>query len=239
MKLVKQDRNGSRTPADVERRYQLGVIPSVKEDVENIKDEIVVDSFLSTTSTRAVQNKVITENLNKKVNKVTGKGLSTNDFTDEYKNMIDGTYKQGHTHANKDVLDDITSTKVNEWNNKTNLTQTTLYKSSTGSIGDITFSINPAIFKYIDIEFGNSSNIYGVQRVYDPVGKDVSLSMASSSASSLAIRTETITIKTAGITRGSKNKLVINSSNAVTMTTSANVTDADKLIIYRVVGYNF
>ena len=215
MRLLKQDKNGSRTPADIERKYQLGVIPNVKEEVESIKDEIVVDNYLSTTSTRAVQNKVITENFNKKVNIVKGKGLSTNDFTDEYKNMIDGTYIQSHTHTNKDVLDGITNTKINEWNNKTNFTQTTLYKSNTGEIGDVHFDINPVIFNYIDIEYGNVSNVYSVQRVYEPIGKDVSLSISSSDSSSLTIRTETIQINTSGITRGSKHKFVVNNSNAV------------------------
>lgn len=239
MRLLKQDKNGSRTPADIERKYQLGVIPNVKEEVESIKDEIVVDNYLSTTSTRAVQNKVITENFNKKVNIVKGKGLSTNDFTDEYKNMIDGTYIQSHTHTNKDVLDGITNTKINEWNNKTNFTQTTLYKSNTGEIGDVHFDINPVIFNYIDIEYGNVSNVHSVQRVYEPIGKDVSLSIASSDSSSLTIRTETIKINTSGITRGTKHKFVVNNSNAVSTTTSESITDSDKIIIYRVVGYNF
>ena len=57
--------------------------------------EITVDSALSGTSTNPVQNKAIKTELDKKVEKVDGKGLSTNDFTDAAKqqlaNLVAGT----------------------------------------------------------------------------------------------------------------------------------------------------
>lgn len=74
------------------------------QDLNSIKDKInelvegsnsgsgttiTVDSSLSTTSTNPVQNEVITEELNKKVNSEAGKGLSTNDFDNEYKLKVD------------------------------------------------------------------------------------------------------------------------------------------------------
>ena len=49
---------------------------------------IVIDSALSTTSENPVQNKVITNALNNKVNAVTGKGLSTNDYTNAEKASV-------------------------------------------------------------------------------------------------------------------------------------------------------
>ena len=49
-----------------------------------------VDASLSSTSTRSVQNKVITAALNNKVDKVTGKGLSTEDFTTVLKTKLEG-----------------------------------------------------------------------------------------------------------------------------------------------------
>jgi hypothetical protein len=49
-----------------------------------------VDSILSTTSTNPVQNKVITTALGSKVDTVTGKGLSTNDYTTSEKNKLAG-----------------------------------------------------------------------------------------------------------------------------------------------------
>ena len=49
---------------------------------------IVIDSALSTTSENPVQNKVITNALNGKVDKETGKGLSTNDYTNAEKASV-------------------------------------------------------------------------------------------------------------------------------------------------------
>ena len=48
----------------------------------------------------------------------TGKGLSTNDFTDTYKDNVESNTSARHTHSNKSVLDGISSTDVNNWNNK-------------------------------------------------------------------------------------------------------------------------
>lgn len=51
---------------------------------------VTVDSALSTTSTNPVQNKVINTALANKVDKVSGKGLSTNDFTTAEKTKLAG-----------------------------------------------------------------------------------------------------------------------------------------------------
>lgn len=56
--------------------------------------------------------------INSKVDKVTGKGLSTNDFTDAYKDKVDANTSARHTHSNKSVLDGITSAKVTAWDDK-------------------------------------------------------------------------------------------------------------------------
>lgn len=50
-----------------------------------------IDSALSATSTNPVQNKIINTALGNKVDKVSGKGLSTNDFTNELKSSYDET----------------------------------------------------------------------------------------------------------------------------------------------------
>jgi hypothetical protein len=47
-----------------------------------------------------------------------GKDLSTNDFTDEYKSNVDSNTSARHTHSNKSVLDDISSSDITNWNNK-------------------------------------------------------------------------------------------------------------------------
>ena len=118
----KQDRNGVRTASDVERRHKLSLIEPTAEEVNRLKDDIVVDTQLSTTSTHPLENRVITQNLNNKVNKETGKGLSTNDFTNEYKNSLENSSSNSHTHSNKEVLDSITSEKIEIWDNASNYT---------------------------------------------------------------------------------------------------------------------
>lgn len=56
------------------------------------------------------------ELLSGKVDKVSGKGLSTNDFTTAYKNNVDSNTSARHTHSNKSVLDGISSSEVANWN---------------------------------------------------------------------------------------------------------------------------
>ena len=69
--------------------YQFNVDTSKYEPLCNFEtdedDTIIIDSELSLESENAVQNKVITAALNDKVDKVDGKGLSTNDYTDSEK----------------------------------------------------------------------------------------------------------------------------------------------------------
>lgn len=107
MKLPKQDKNGARTPTDIERRYKLGVLDEIGNSEERI------------------------ENLEKyKVDKVSGKNLSTNDFTNGYKNQVDENtlarhthdktdedfteaVENSHTHSNKALLDTYNQTNAN------------------------------------------------------------------------------------------------------------------------------
>lgn len=69
--------------------YQFNVNTSMYEPLCKFEtdedDTIIIDSELSLESENAVQNKVITAALNDKVDKVDGKGLSTNDYTDSEK----------------------------------------------------------------------------------------------------------------------------------------------------------
>lgn len=63
---------------------------------------IVVDTNLSDNSTNPVQNKIIKAGLDSKVDKVNGKQLSSNDFTDEYKAKIDSAL-QSYTETDPTV----------------------------------------------------------------------------------------------------------------------------------------
>ncbi len=110
---LRQDRNGVRTAVDVDRRYKK--VPAEMEEVKEIVGQFEVDSKLSTSSTNAIQNKVVTTALNNKVTKEAGKGLSTNDFTDQYKTNVDDNTVARHIHNNKNVLDSITTEKIEIW----------------------------------------------------------------------------------------------------------------------------
>lgn len=66
-------------------------------------NKTVVDAALSATSTNPVQNKAVNTALNTKVDKVDGKGLSTNDFTTAEKTKLDGV----EAGANKTIVDSV------------------------------------------------------------------------------------------------------------------------------------
>lgn len=111
--LSRQDRHGSRTSEELRRRYQFQDINYTKEEINKLKMELVTDDHLSNVSTNPVQNRIVTQALNNKVNKENGKGLSSNDFTDEYKQKIDSSTTNTHTHSNKELLDTYKQTESN------------------------------------------------------------------------------------------------------------------------------
>ena len=78
--------------------------------------------------------------LSEKVDKIAGKGLSTNDFTNTYKNSVDSNTIARHTHTNKTVLDGIVSSDITNWNGKQNETDNSLNttnKTITGAINEV------------------------------------------------------------------------------------------------------
>lgn len=87
-KLSKQDRNGVRTALDLERKYRFKNIGENKKNIENLEKKTVVDSELSATSNNAVQNKVITNELNE-INNSLIKKVSE----EEVQNMIENSIK--------------------------------------------------------------------------------------------------------------------------------------------------
>ncbi len=85
------------------------------EGIATGANKITVDSALNSTSTNPVQNKVINTALGNKVDKVSGKGLSTNDFTAAYKTKLDGI-AEGATNITVDEA--LSSTSTNPVQNK-------------------------------------------------------------------------------------------------------------------------
>lgn len=91
------------------------ILSTLNEKIENLdlSDlEINVDSTLDSSSKNPVQNKAIYDALNNKVDKVDGKGLSTNDYTNTEKEKLNSIKKVATTGdyndlINKPVIQDI------------------------------------------------------------------------------------------------------------------------------------
>lgn len=111
-----------------------------------------------------------------KVDKIDGKQLSTNDFTNIYKTNVDDNTNARHTHDNKTLLDDIENSDIENWNNKlssddnaSNVTvdfseSSTLSNIITGeSLKIIMGKISKAISDIIS-HIGNKSNPHNVTK---------------------------------------------------------------------------
>lgn len=99
--------------------------------IETGANKTVVDSSISSTSTNPVQNKVVNTALSNKVDKVSGKGLSTNDLTNTLKSNYDAAYTHSaSTHAPTDAEKNVivgiqkngTDVSINSSTRKVNIT---------------------------------------------------------------------------------------------------------------------
>ena len=96
-----------------------------------------------------------------KVDKEPNKGLSTNDFTNEYKQEIDRSVKSIHTHSNLNLLNTINTNDLNNWNNAYNtiselINPAQLYNNEEGSNEDII--LTSTNYQYIFIIYGNETD---------------------------------------------------------------------------------
>ena len=86
------------------------------DSIAESANKTTVDSVLSSTSTNPVQNKAINTALGNKVDKVSGKGLSTNDFTGTYKTKLDGIAEGANNYslptANNSTLGGVKTTST-------------------------------------------------------------------------------------------------------------------------------
>ena len=103
-----------------------------------------VDDALSTTSTNAVKNSVITAALNNKIDKVTGKDLSTNDFTTALKDKLDSLSNTSYSPATESTDGLMSSTDKTKLNNIEEGAQ-----KNTVSAADIT-AVNTALDLKVD-----------------------------------------------------------------------------------------
>ena len=112
-----------------------------------------------------------------------------------------------------------------------------VYENSAGQTGNIPFLNNIINADFIDIVFSNNSSIYDVKRVYNPVGKIISLTLGSCSATSFTHRTQTYTVGSDSMVAGTCHKYVLNSAGALTVTNNASIEDSDKLKVHKVIAY--
>ena len=103
------------------------VLTLANEDVINIPVGELVDEYYADGTTIELKdvNGKLTFNVKNGVyqEKQTGKGLSTNDFTNDYKSNVDENTKNRHSHTNKSVLDSTTASFKTK--DKTNLDSNT------------------------------------------------------------------------------------------------------------------
>lgn len=69
------------------------------------KSDVGLGNVDNTSDANKPVSNATQEELDKKVDKVSGKGLSTNDFTNTYKSNVDANTSARHTHGNKEILD--------------------------------------------------------------------------------------------------------------------------------------
>lgn len=103
-----------------------------------------VDDTLSTTSANAVKNSVITAALNNKIDKVTGKDLSTNDFTTALKDKLDSLSNTSYSPATESADGLMSSTDKTKLDNIEEGAQ-----KNTVSAADIT-AVNTALDLKVD-----------------------------------------------------------------------------------------
>ena len=89
-------------------------IPSKTSELINDSNYVADSDYKHTDNNYTTTDKNSVATIGNKVDKVEGKGLSTNDLTDELKADYDDAVLQAHTHNNKDILDNTTASYTTE-----------------------------------------------------------------------------------------------------------------------------
>lgn len=125
--------------------------PPIDVEITYYKNKVDLSFVQSLEALMAVHNNSNGAHANlfeQKVDKTAGKGLSTNDFNDDYKNQVTTTYAQVHTHSNKTILDNttvsFTTTHVNQITSNTSAITTLNAAAVTSNAFAATLSNNIA-----------------------------------------------------------------------------------------------
>ena len=89
-------------------------IPSKTSELINDSNYVADSDYKHTDNNYTTTDKNSVATIGNKVDKVEGKGLSTNDLTDELKADYDDAVLQAHTHSNKTILDNTTASYTTE-----------------------------------------------------------------------------------------------------------------------------
>ena len=142
----------------------------ITEEIELVKANYVTISGLSETLSSYVTTTNLTEGLNTKVDKVSGKGLSTNDFTTEFKSKLEGlsnyddtAVKNSISTLSSNVADAIAYTSyVQGVNTVTSLTNIPVDKrlviASISGNGSLTLKTTPSVGREVHVIIKNNSS---------------------------------------------------------------------------------
>lgn len=93
-------------------------------------------------------------NIKNAVQKESGKGLSSNDFTDDYIHQIERNTKNRHIHGNMSVLNNLSSEDIDKWNA---LQDTEIYTLFEGDSTTAELSDEPTNYDMVAIIYGNGT----------------------------------------------------------------------------------
>lgn len=149
---------------------------SVKNNTPNINvssggKKITVDSELSATSENPVQNKAVTAALADKVDKVSGKELSSNDFTDDEKGKLAGLpTSQELTSVFEQKINKVTAVDENSTDTQYP-SALAVYYSSLG----VEARINAKLYEYVSKKTDSTNDISTAEpaAAYYPTAKAV------------------------------------------------------------------
>lgn len=204
------------------------IIPTAFE--KYIKDSIYIKN------NHDIYEELINEDIKHKVDKVAGKGLSTNDFTNTYKTKLDGIT----TGANKTTIENVlTSTSTANalsaaqgkvLNDKIN--GTVLYSNANGTTGTVTLNSNKSNFKYIDLFATLDEKEIYVRLVVQTTNTTRLRDSFSENGNQYSFRDELLTISNTIISRNKMAKFTITTSGETALASSTT-----QFKIKKVVGY--
>lgn len=172
--------------------------------------------------------------INNKVSKVTGKGLSQNDFTDDYKLKLDNLNETIPKIADNLTTEDsskVLSAKQGKILNK-KLVGTVLYEDEAGTTGNITLSDSVANYDYIEFQCKRGEFVYGSGKLSNINGKTISLGTNYTTSTQMYVYSKVITVLGNIITAVRANLAYFSNSS------SASFSSDDSHYIVKVIGYN-